>query len=166
MTVSLAYHKHNIPHPLDGYGYLIPRNEGRPALACTWTSTKFAQRAPMDQVLMRAFFGDAKQDLGLPDEQKWVDLARDELHQTLGVKEAPLLSWVQGWSRAMPQYNLGHLDRLKRIDNILMELPGLALTGNAYRGVGIPDTVHLSMQIAERVISLIDASENRFVGKA
>jgi len=162
-TVSLAYHKRDIPRTLDGYGYLIPRNEGRPALACTWTSTKFPHRAPQDQALLRVFFGRAEQDLRLPeDEERWVALARDELHQTLGVKEAPLFSWVQGWSRAMPQYNLGHLDRLTRIDKILAELPGLALAGNSYRGVGIPDTVYSSMQVAEQVLNLLDAKETGF----
>ncbi|MEX1071112.1 MAG: protoporphyrinogen oxidase, partial [Anaerolineales bacterium] len=163
ITVSLAYHKHDIPRALDGYGYLIPRNEGRPALACTWTSTKFPHRAPLDQALLRVFFGRAMQDLGLPDdEERWVALARDELHQTLGVKEAPLFSWVQGWSRAMPQYNLGHLDRVTRIDKILAKLPGLGLVGNSYRGVGIPDTVYSSMQVAEQVLNLLDAKEMDF----
>jgi oxygen-dependent protoporphyrinogen oxidase len=163
ITVSLAYHKQDIPRALDGYGYLIPLNEGRPALACTWTSTKFSDRAPLDQALVRVFFGGAKQDLGLPeDDGRWVALAREELHQTLGVKEAPLFSWVQGWSRAMPQYNIGHIDRLARIDKILAELPGLALAGNSYRGVGIPDTVYSSMQVAEQVLDLLDAKEIGF----
>jgi oxygen-dependent protoporphyrinogen oxidase len=158
ITVSLAYHKHDIPCALDGYGYLIPPSEGRPALACTWTSTKFPQRAPLDQALLRVFFGRAKQDLGVPeDEERWVSLARDELQQTLGVREAPLFSWVQCWSRGMPQYNLGHLDRLTRIDRILAELPGLALAGNSYRGVGIPDTVYSSMQVAEQALNHLDA---------
>lgn len=160
ITVSLAYHKRDIPRTLDGYGYLIPRNEGRPALACTWTSTKFPHRAPLDNVLLRVFFGPTKQGLEIPEQgDMWVDLARDELRQTLDVREAPLFTWVQIWPRAMPQYNLGHLDRLTRIDKILTQVPGLALAGNSYRGVGIPDTVHLSMQIAEQLFNQLDAKE-------
>lgn len=157
ITVSLAYYKQDIPHVLDGYGYLIPSGEGRPALACTWTSTKFPHRAPKDQALLRVFFRPAGNDLELNgDHERWVDLARDELRQTLGIKSTPRLTWAQGWSRAMPQYNLGHLDRLARIEKVLTQLPGLALAGNPYRGVGIPDIVHSSMQVAEQVFNALD----------
>lgn len=159
-TVSLAYHKRDIPHPLDGYGYLIPRSQGRPALACTWTSTKLARRAPLNHALLRVFFGSAQQASGpISDEDAWVDLARDELRQTLAIKEAPLFTRVQTWSRAMPQYKLGHLNRLLRIDKTMKKIPGLALAGNAYRGVGVPDTVNLSRQVAKQLLSYLDVTE-------
>jgi len=140
-TVSLAYRRRDISHALDGYGYVIPRREGRRALACTWTSSKFAHRAPDRYALLRVFLGRAGQDLPR-HETELLAMAREELKQTLGITAAPLCEWVFLWEQAMPQYNLGHPERLKRIDSALERHPGLALAGNGYRGVGIPDCIH------------------------
>ncbi len=178
-TVSLAYHRSDLPRPLDGYGYVIPRREGRRALACTWTSTKFPHRAPQDYALLRVFVGRAGQTLTPPfttsegaretshpsrmegllrpiqkyqpqvslppgEEAKehLLSLAREELALTLGITAEPLLSRVFIWENAMPQYNLGHPEKLAQIEAALTRYPGLALTGNGYRGIGIPDCIH------------------------
>jgi protoporphyrinogen/coproporphyrinogen III oxidase len=141
-TVSLAYPLRHIPRPLDGYGYIIPRAEKRPILACTWTSTKFPHRAPKEFGLIRAFIGRAgQQDVLDREDDELVQLVRDELGQTLGIRAAPLLQRVFRWPEAMPQYTLGHLDRLARIEAGLAALPGLFVAGNAYRGIGIPDCI-------------------------
>jgi len=141
-TVYLAYRLAEVPRPLDGYGYIIPRAEGRPVLACTWTSTKFANRAPQGYGLMRVFIGRAgQQDVVDRDEAELVALARAELADTLGICAAPSLQRVFRWPRAMPQYTLGHLERLAVIDQRLASLPGLFVAGNAYRGVGLPDCI-------------------------
>jgi protoporphyrinogen/coproporphyrinogen III oxidase len=140
-TVSLAYHQRDIPRELDGYGYVIPRRERRRALACTWTSTKFPHRAPEDYALLRVFIGRAGQDIPW-NENDLVDLAKEELKLTLGVTADPLLNRVFMWEKAMPQYNLGHRETLKRIDTALEKYPGLALAGNGFRGIGIPDCIH------------------------
>jgi protoporphyrinogen/coproporphyrinogen III oxidase len=141
-TVSVAYPLADIPRPLDGYGYLIPRAENRPILACTWTSTKFPQRAPAGFGLLRAFVGRAHQagalDLG---DEALLALVRAEFERTLGITAPPALWRVFRWPRAMPQYTLGHLDRLAVIDQRLRHHPGLSLAGNAYHGVGIPDCI-------------------------
>ena len=153
-TVSLAYRQADLPRPLDGYGYVIPRREGRRALACTWTSTKFPHRAPQDAVLLRVFAGRAGEEDGLPtDEAGLLELATEELRLTLGLTAAPLLSRVFYWERAMPQYNLGHPARLKRIEAALADLPGLAVAGNGYRGIGIPDCIHSGEEAAGRILS-------------
>lgn len=155
-TVSLAYRAQDLPRPLDAYGYVIPRREGRRALACTWTSTKFPHRAPEGYALLRVFAGRAGQEQGLPqDKEGLLDLAREELRETLGIQAAPLLWRAYYWERAMPQYNLGHPQRLERIEARLEGLPGLALAGNGYRGIGIPDCIHSGELAAERVLQAI-----------
>src|SRR5215213_4754657 len=140
-TVSLAYRQGDIPRDLDGYGYVIPRREERSALACTWTSTKFPHRAPEGYALLRVFVGRAGQEIPW-NENELLELAKEELSFTLGITADPLLHRVFLWENAMPQYNLGHPEILKRIDAALEKHPGLALAGNGYRGIGIPDCIH------------------------
>ncbi len=141
-TVSLAYREADLPRPLDGYGYVIPRREGREALACTWTSTKFPHRAPKGYALLRVFVGRAGQEDAIPwDREALVAIARRELAQTLGITAAPLFAEVFIWPQAMPQYTLGHLERVQAAEQALAPWPNLALAGNAYRGIGIPDCI-------------------------
>jgi oxygen-dependent protoporphyrinogen oxidase len=150
-TVSLAYRESDIPRDLDGYGYVIPRREGRRALACTWTSTKFPHRAPHGYALFRVFVGRAGQDIPW-DEPELLALAQEELKLTLEVTAVPLLSRVFLWDKAMPQYNLGHPELLQRIDGALEKHPGLALAGNGYRGIGIPDCIHSGELAVEKIL--------------
>ena len=140
-TVSLAYRQSDLTRELDGYGYVIPRGEGRKALACTWTSTKFPHRAPVGYALLRVFIGRAGQEIPW-NENDLLALATKELKLTLGITAEPLLHRVFMWENAMPQYNLGHPEILNRIDAALEKHPGLALAGNGYRGIGIPDCIH------------------------
>lgn len=152
-TISLAYREAVLPRPLDGYGYVIPRREGRRALACTWTSTKFPHRAPEGFALLRVFAGRAGEEDDLPtDKAGLIDLAREELRETLGIHAEPLFAEVFFWEKAMPQYNLGHPRRLERIDSALERFPGLALAGNGYRGIGIPDCIHSGERAARSVV--------------
>lgn len=152
-TVSLAYRLGDVPRDLDGYGYVIPRREGRRALACTWTSTKFPHRAPDGYALIRVFVGRAGQDADMPrDETSLLALAREELQLTLGVSAEPILSRVFVWENAMPQYNLGHPAKLAQIDSALANHPGLALAGNGYRGIGIPDCINSGKVAVEKII--------------
>jgi len=140
-TISLAYKQTDLPRDLDGYGYIIPRRERRRALACTWTSTKFPHRAPEGYALIRVFVGRAGQDIPW-DEQDLLELAKEELKLSLGVTSEPLVERVFMWDKAMPQYNLGHPEILKKIDDAIENHPALALAGNGYRGIGIPDCIH------------------------
>ena len=152
-TVSLAYRLSDIPRDLDGYGYVIPRREGRRALACTWTSTKFPYRAPEGYALLRVFIGRAGQDIPW-NESDLLALAKEEMNLTLGIAADPLLHRVFMWDKAMPQYNLGHPEILKRIEAALEKHPGLALAGNGYRGIGIPDCIHSGELAVEKILSL------------
>ena len=153
-TISLAYPLRSLPRPLDGYGYVIPRREGRRALACTWTSTKFPHRAPDGHALLRVFVGRAGQEEQIAwDEASLLQIAQEELELTLGITAEPSLRRVFIWERAMPQYELGHPARLRRIEAALEHLPGLALAGNGYRGIGIPDCIHSGQLAAERILA-------------
>lgn len=155
-TVSLAYAQSDLGRPLDGYGYVIPRREGRRALACTWTSTKFPHRAPEGQALVRVFVGRAGQEDQIPwDEAGLLALAQEELALTLGITARPALARVFRWERAMPQYNLGHPERLERIEAGLKVLPSLALAGNGYRGIGIPDCIRSGELAAARILETL-----------
>ena len=162
-TVSIAYRESDLPRPLDGYGYVIPMREGHKALACTLTSTKFPHRAPDGYALIRVFIGRAGQE----DEIAWDDAglseaARDELRSTLGITTEPLLQRIYRWDKAMPQYNLGHPERLRRIDGHLEGYPGLAFAGNAYQGIGIPDCIRSGELAAEKILSTV--RENSLIG--
>ncbi len=153
-TVSLAYPLVDIPRPLDGYGYIVPRAERQPVLACTWTSTKFPHRAPAGYGLIRAFLGRAGQDdILAKDDAALVEVVRAELRQRLGISARPLLERVFRWPEAMPQYTVGHLDRLRLIERKLEALPGLRLAGNAYRGIGLPDCIASGEAAAEAVLA-------------
>lgn len=153
-TVSLAYRLSDVPRELDGYGYVIPRREGRKALACTWTSTKFPHRAPEGCALIRVFVGRAGQDIPW-HEKELLDLAKEELNLTLGITAQPHLSRVFLWEKAMPQYNLGHPEKLARIDAALEKHPGLALAGNGYRGIGIPDCIRSGELAVAKILNLM-----------
>jgi oxygen-dependent protoporphyrinogen oxidase len=153
-TVTLAYRESDLLRPLDGYGYVIPRREGRKALACTWTSTKFPHRAPEGYALLRVFIGRAGQESEIAwDESALLTIAQEELRLTLGITATPLLWRIFKWEKSMPQYNLGHPERLGRIERRLAAYPGLALAGNAYQGIGIPDCIHSGEMAIEKILT-------------
>ena len=151
--VTLAYRREDVSHRLDGYGYVVPRIVGSDVLACTWSSSKWEDRAPARRVLLRVYAGRfGGRDVTRMTKKDLVTLARDEV-RLLGIESQPLLVWVHRWPRGMPQYVLGHPERLERIDAALARHPGLALAGAAYRGVGIPDCIASGEAAAESVLS-------------
>lgn len=158
-TVTLAYREIDLPRFLDGYGYVIPRKEKRSALACTWTSAKFPHRAPPGYALLRVFIGRAGQETEIDwSETGLLSTAQEELRLTLGIKAKPVFHRTHTWEKAMPQYNLGHPDRLRRIEQHLAAHPGLALAGNAYQGIGIPDCIRSGELAAAKILSTSEAS--------
>lgn len=153
-TISLAYRQSDLARDLDGYGYVIPRSEHRAVLACTWTSSKFPHRAPEDCALLRVFVGRAGQEAEiLWNEDDLLALAQNELRITLGINRAPLLSKVYVFDRAMPQYNIGHLQRLEKIEKSIARWPWLSLAGAGYHGIGISDCIHSGKNAARQVIA-------------
>jgi oxygen-dependent protoporphyrinogen oxidase len=152
-TISFAFRKEDLP-PLNGYGYIIPQHEKSQALACTWTSCKWDNRAPEGYALVRVFVGRIQDANALPrEEDKLTAIARQEIIKTMGADAEPVLSWVFRWEKAMPQYNLGHPERLAQIEKKLQELPGLFLAGNGYHGIGMPDCIKSGENAAEQIIA-------------
>jgi oxygen-dependent protoporphyrinogen oxidase len=151
-TVNLAYRRADIPHPLDGFGFVAPFAERRGVLACTFSSVKFPSRAPEGHALLRAFVGGALQpELFELNEGEMVSAVRRDLRELLGVAAAPLFSHIERWPRSMAQYHVGHLARLGRVGERLRALPGLRLCGNAYTGAGVPDCVRGGEEAADAI---------------
>ena len=157
--VHLAYAKSEIRHPLDGFGFVVPRTEKRDIMASTWTSVKFAHRCPDDRVLLRVFVGGAKNEAALrKSDDEIVAVSRRELKDIMGIDAAPLLTRIYRWEDSMPQYRLGHIERVQEIDEKASRHPGLFLMGCAYRGVGISDCVHEGELTADKVIEYLKDS--------
>jgi oxygen-dependent protoporphyrinogen oxidase len=158
-TISLAYRRTDVAHPLDGFGFLVARDEPCSIIGATWTSTKFPHRAPAERVLIRCFVGGvASEHLVSLDDAALVQLAREALQRILGITAAPLLSRLYRWEKANPQYQVGHLERVEAMETMLTPYAGLFLTGSAYHGIGVPDCIHHGTQTAERVLAALTAS--------
>ena len=141
-----------------GFGFLVPRGEGKRLLAATFVHNKFPQRAPEDLALLRCFFAgrNAESVWDLSDGQI-VDVVRNELLQILGpqvrgLRAEPLFARVYRWKSAMAQYGVGHLERLGRIEAYRKAMPGLALAGNGYRGIGVPDCVRSGREAVKQLL--------------
>jgi oxygen-dependent protoporphyrinogen oxidase len=152
-TINLAYKRDDISHPLNGFGFVVPFIEARSIIACTFSSVKFAARAPEGHVLLRAFVGGALQPeiLKLADNELLSRVLKD-LHDLLGIQQAPLFTEVSRWERSMPQYHVGHLEKVERIEERRAALPGLLLAGNAYTGLGLPDCIRSGEAIADELV--------------
>jgi oxygen-dependent protoporphyrinogen oxidase len=155
-TINLAYDRAQVDHPLDGYGFVVPRLEKRKIMAATFSSCKFPGRASQGKALLRCFVGGVKNE----EMVSWGDTellaaVRGDIKEILGITGTSILTRIYRWERSMPQYTLGHEERLTRIDQGLSKLPGLFLTGSAYRGIGISDCIHQAELIAEQVLEFI-----------
>lgn len=152
VVVTLAFDRAEIAHPLNGYGFVVPQVEPRDIIACTFSSVKYANRAPDGQVLLRVFLGGAtRPDLMELDDEAVLHVVSRELNELIGVQSQPKLTRIVRWPNVMPQYHVGHLDRVDRIEAAIAKLDGLELAGNSYRGVGIPHCIHAGEQAAERI---------------
>jgi oxygen-dependent protoporphyrinogen oxidase len=155
VTVTLGYDekvRQSLPH---GFGFLVPRSEGRRMLAATFVHNKFSHRAPENRAIIRAFLGGARDEAIVNrQEDEILRIVRSELKQIIGVAADPLFARVYKWKSAMAQYEIGHLERLQRIQTICEGLPGLVLAGNAFTGIGVPDCVRSGTQAADRLSSV------------
>ncbi len=155
-VVALGYERRQIAHPLDAFGFVVPRAERVPLLACTFSSVKFAGRAPEERVLLRAFAGGAlRQDDLARDDDALAAMTETALRPLLGISGRPHLTCVHRHPEAMPQYLLGHGARVARIEARTRDHTGFAVAGGAYHGVGIPDCIHSGEHAAERVLAAV-----------
>ena len=157
-TVSMAFKRKDVAHPLKGFGFVVPRTEKRKIMAATWTSMKFKHRAPEDAVLIRCFVGGAK-DSGLVSlgDTEMIRAVRDELREIMGIDAAPVLVRVYRWINSMPQYTVGHQERIEWIEQRVAGRKGLFLTGSAYHGIGISDSVRTGEVVAKKALHLLSA---------
>jgi len=153
-TINFGYTRAAIKHPLNGFGFVVPLIENRSLIACTFSSVKFSGRAPDDQVLLRAFAGGALQpEIFALDEDLMAKRVEADLRELLEIRDDPRFIEVAKWERSMPQYEVGHLDRVSEIERLVDEVPSLALAGNAYRGAGIPDCIRSGEAAAESLLN-------------
>jgi oxygen-dependent protoporphyrinogen oxidase len=159
VTVTLGYHMDQLKHMPTGFGFLVPRSEGRRMLACTFVHNKFPHRAPENKGIVRCFLGGARDEavLLLSDDQI-IDTIRAELKEIVKLDGRPMFERVYRWRGAMAQYESGHLARVERIDQRVKNIPGLELAGNAYRGIGVPDCIREGTNAANAIVQLTAAS--------
>ncbi len=158
-VVSLAYRQDEVGDPLDGSGYLVPRDEPCAITGCTWTHRKWEGRAPEGMALMRAFMGYDGADRAVEEqsEERLAFAAHESLAKLLSIKGVPAFQRVYRCVKVMPQYAVGHRARLDAIAGCLEAMPGVILAGAAYRGVGVPDCVRQGKEAAEAVLARVAA---------
>ncbi len=141
-TVALGYRRDQVTRTLNGSGFLVPKVEGLPLLAGTWVSSKWPGRAPDGHVLMRAFFGGGRDPRRLDQsDAELAALAHEHMAALSGVTGSPLFTRVYRWTNRSPQFEVGHADRVKAIEQGLAQVPGLFVTGSGFRAIGIPDCI-------------------------
>ncbi len=156
-AVTMGFRTLDVTRPLNGYGYVVPRCENTMVLACSWTSSKLPNRAPDGNVLVRVFLGrDGREVDDTQSDDALIRTARDEVRAVLGASNDPVFARLFRYPQAMPQYTVGHLDRLAQIDRALESTPGVFLAGNSYRGVGIPDCIRSGQQAASNTLRYLE----------
>ena len=160
--VSLAYRRDQVAHALDGFGFVVPRVENRQILSGSFSSVKFPGRGPTGTVLLRAFLGGAFHAGILDrDDDELTRIAAGELAGLLGITGEPMVRQISRWPLVMPQYELGHVELVRSIESTIGSQRGLALAGNAYHGVGVPQCIQSGEQAAERIAEELRLDRSR-----
>ena len=153
LVLALGYDRASLGHPLDGFGFLVPRGEGLRILGALWDSSVYPGRAPEGRALLRVMLGGAHDPAAIDlDDEGAVALARGDLKTSMGITVSPVFTRVFRHPAGIPQYTVGHLDRLSRIESALEGHPGLFLAGNSYRGVAINACVAEAGPLASRIL--------------
>ncbi|MCB1021833.1 MAG: protoporphyrinogen oxidase [Acidobacteria bacterium] len=150
VTGAFLYPRPPFARPLDGFGFLVPRAEGRLLAACTWVNTKFNHRAPENRAFLRAFVAGEKAERDLSDDAL-TKAIEGELQSIMGYREQASTVLLQRWDRAMAQYQPGHLALKQRIEERSMQHVGLHISGNAFDGIGVPDCIRRSRAIVRNL---------------
>lgn len=156
-VVGFAFRRSSVSHSLDGSGIIIPEDSPLTMTGCAWLSSKWPHSCPADLALIRCFF---KPRAGVsPDDL--VHVVYEEMASLLGIKDPPIWTRFIHWPNAIPQYNLGHLERVERIEAALSQFPGLFLTGAALRGIGLPDCVRQGREAAEQAATFLFSNSHK-----
>jgi oxygen-dependent protoporphyrinogen oxidase len=141
-TVAFAFPRQAVRHDLEGTGFVVPRAEGISITAGAWISSKWPQRAPEGQALLRAFLGGARDPNVLArTDTELTGAALGDLTKILGIHGEPTMTRVYRWNRSSPQQEVGHGELMRRIDAKLSAHQGLFVSAAGFRGVGIPDSI-------------------------
>jgi oxygen-dependent protoporphyrinogen oxidase len=155
-VVCLGFPKEQMPHPMNGFGFLVPRNAGLRILGALWTSSLFSGRAPDDQVLVRVMIGGARDpDVLEMDDPTLTALVLGEIAKTMGNPGSPSFARIFRHRCGIPQYTIGHAERLQCMDAHLVRHPGLFITGNAYLGIGVNDCARNAWPVARQVMDYL-----------
>jgi oxygen-dependent protoporphyrinogen oxidase len=156
-AVTMAFRGDQIAHPLDGHGFIVARGSPLGITACTWVSSKWPHRTPPGIVLIRCYLGKAGDEAVVEEaeDDRLVAVVRADLRTTMGIEAPPVFVRIARWVKAMPQYPAGHLERLDAIDAGLQQVPGIAVAGAGYRGIGIPDCIRQGTEAAERLLDYL-----------
>jgi oxygen-dependent protoporphyrinogen oxidase len=156
VVVALGYRRQDVPLSLDGFGYIAPQRTRRDLLGVQWCSSIFPERAPDGSVLLRALCGGwNRADVVDWEDDRLLNAVRSEVQQAMGITAQPCFHWIVRWERAIPQYHLGHLDRVAWIEERAKHYPGLFLGGNAYHGVALNDCTEQAENLAARITSFM-----------
>jgi oxygen-dependent protoporphyrinogen oxidase len=155
-VVALGFRRADVPRSLDGFGYITPQRLRRDVLGVQWCSSIFAGRAPEGMVLLRAMVGGwHRAEVAGWDDARLIAVVRDDLRAALGIQIAPIFQHIARWDRAIPQYHVGHLERVGWIEARAARHPGLFLTGNAYKGVALNDCTEQAELLAVRIKNVL-----------
>lgn len=153
IVVGLGYRTEDLPSALDGFGFLIPRGEGPRCLGVLWDSCIYPNRAPEGMVLMRAMLGGAHDRSAIDlEDAKVLSTVLEDLKRTMGVSRPPRETWILRHKHGIPQYVVGHPERLRRIEERRRARPGLYLAGNSYRGISVNHCVEQSLPLAREIL--------------
>jgi oxygen-dependent protoporphyrinogen oxidase len=151
-VIALGYRRKDVPRRLDGFGYIAPQRSRRDVLGVQWCSSIFPERAPPGLVLLRAMSGGwNRAEIAAYPDGRLLDAVRRELRLAMGIKAAPLFHHIVRWDRAIPQYQVGHLERVAWVEQRLARHPGLFLGGNAYHGVALNDCTEQAEILARQI---------------
>ena len=156
-TVSLAFDKREVGEKVKGHGFLVPRTEGELVTGRTWESSKWPGHAPPEVVLARCYLGwSGHEEFAELDDAALIKRVRDFLRRVAGISARPFFTRIFRWDKALPQYAVGHLERMSSLGQLLNGHSGLLLTGAAFHGVGLPDCIRDGYLTAEMVVKAVE----------
>ena len=155
ITVAMGFKLENLVSLPSGFGFLVPRSEGKRTMAATFVHQKFAHRTSSEMGLVRCFLGGTDEPATRLDDNAIQQIVREELREILGLRTNPEFVRVFRWPKAMAQYTVGHQEQMERIQSLASRLPQFALAGNAYSGIGIPDCIRSGQAAARHILEAI-----------
>jgi protoporphyrinogen/coproporphyrinogen III oxidase len=157
VAVTMGFDREKLGQLPRGFGFLVPRGQGKRILAVTFAHQKFPGRAPPGLALIRCFLaGTEDGEVVSLEDGALQRTVRDELRQMLGLNVEPRFTRIFRWQNAMAQYTVGHAQRVERIQAVTLRFPRLALAGNAYSGIGVPDCIRSGNDAARRILAALD----------